>query len=606
MAKQLSAAQCILLTVHFASEANIKALHTFTPSRLDALDPELVLRILLSYLPESLDPSLYTTYVGEVASRIYLQQQDELDIDISPVQGLSEEQAQKRVKKLDIVQLSVPDFPPNAPEDLLTRFLCHRAHRIDAETGLLTLVPALMVPFLGHTDYLRTWFISLVLPLLRLDYEYYPETDTPMSLETFGKADGATGVDMLLSKATHVKHEVISPTDTEGTVARDLKGMVGPWMYGHTDRKRRKLARAQATESDQTRSAFIPLEGVSHEDKTGHDWEYVYRWMVHRATTDFALVANAIEGWDGPGDVDLGDYANGQAYLDDDLQSKLERQYAQAAFASCYAVETDSAETINGAHGILVRLAQLLDFEPPPELATSVQQLPEVDRHAKLLHASNSTILLEPDVLLEPNHPLTTPMLETYMLLQMLVYSAYQLASLGHSISILNVAKLRFFSDEDEQLAVLQKILHSLSTHGKKDEQQWLYDYRKILWLWNWNIDFDEDAPKGAGIFGKIDKATVEKELLQVLVASSCKSTNPHHSFLPISNTFFAPLVLSFLFADVALLPHMYDLHLSDSSVTSRLWSDRSAVSRRDYGLEQASRRRGDPTGSCQPSHATL
>ena len=70
MAKDLSVAQCILLTVHYASEGNIKALHSFTPTRLDALDPELVLRILLAYLPESLDPREYTTYIGEVASRL--------------------------------------------------------------------------------------------------------------------------------------------------------------------------------------------------------------------------------------------------------------------------------------------------------------------------------------------------------------------------------------------------------------------------------------------------------------------------------------------------------------------------------------------------------
>ena len=78
---KLSSAQCILLAVHYASEANIRTLHAFTPQRLDVLSPELVLRIVLSYLPETTDPSLYTTYVREVATRIYLEQHEPLDID---------------------------------------------------------------------------------------------------------------------------------------------------------------------------------------------------------------------------------------------------------------------------------------------------------------------------------------------------------------------------------------------------------------------------------------------------------------------------------------------------------------------------------------------
>lgn len=543
MAQQLSAAQCVLLTVHLASEANIAALHAFTPSRLDALDPELVLRIILTFLPETVDPPLYTTYIGEVASRIYLEQRDAIDVDTAPVRDVSDEQAQRRVKKLNLVALSPPVFPPDAPQDLLTRFLCHRAYRIDAQTGLLTLVPALVSPFLDQSDYLRTWFVSLVLPLLRLGYDYYPahETPSPISLEAFEKVDGPEAIRLLLANAAaHASHptpEPASSADSDAVVARDLRGLVGPWVYGHSDRKRRRVvamkasrapsqSQSQSHPQSPTHSGFIHLDGVGEKDKTDSEWEYAYQWLVAEAAENFSLVVNAVEEWDGPGDIDLGGYAPVQSYLDDDTQQKLERQYAQAAFAACYTVTADTPDTINGAHGILCRLAQLLDFEPPPELATTVQQLPHLDRHAELLHATESTVFLEPHVLLKPDHPLTTPKIETYMLLQMLVYSAYQLAGLGHSISILHVAELRFFSSEEEQLALLQKLLHGLSTRGKRDEQQWLFDYNKLIWLWNWNIESDDKDVRGAGIFGKIDKATIEKELLKVLVASGSKSAD--------------------------------------------------------------------------------
>ncbi|KAH0344742.1 secretory pathway Sec39, partial [Aureobasidium melanogenum] len=538
--KALSSAQCILLTVHYASEANIRALHAFTPLRLDVLSPELVLRIVLSYLPETLDPSLYTTYVREVATRIYLEQQEPFDIDTTPVAALSAEKAQKRVNKLSIADLSPPAFPPHAPADLLTRFVIHRANRIDSETGLLTLVPRLAEPFLDTNDYLRTWYVSVVLPLLRLRYDYYPEKKDPPTLPAFERLDGQQGIDLLLENVTDVQHDITSSTDSEGLVARDTRAMVGPWMYGHTERKRRRLDdEPEPTHDEQDmvrsppRTAFIKLDGVSKHDKTGHDWEYVFEWMVHNAVNNFPLVTNLIEEWDGPGDVDLGGFHNPQAYLDDDTQAKLERQYAQAAFASCYAAEADTPETIDGAHGILVRLAQLLDFEPPPELATSVKQLPKVDKHAELLHATDSTIYLEPDVLLRPEHPLATPKLETYMLLQMMVYSAYQLNGLGHSISILNVAKLRFFSDEDEQLSLLLKIVHGLAAKGKRDEQQWQYDYDRLIWLWNWNIELEDQGRRGAGIFGRIEKTVIERELLKVLISSGCYSLIDRLYFSP-------------------------------------------------------------------------
>jgi hypothetical protein len=528
----LSSAQCTLLAVHYASEANIRALHSFTPLRLDVLSPELVLRIVLSYLPETTDPSLYTTYVREVATRIYLEQHEPLDVDTSPVTSLSSEQAQKRVNKLSTADLSPPAFPPHAPNDLLTRFIIHRANRIDNETGLLALVPRLVEPFLDTNDYLRTWYISVVLPLLRLRYDYYPDTKDPPTLSTFENLDGHQGIDLLLENVSNVEHDITSSTDSEGVIARDTRAMVGPWMYGHTERKRRRLYNKKENNHDEhkvrspPRTAFIKLDGVSKEDKTGHDWEYVYEWMVHNAVDNFPLVTNLVEEWDGPGDVDLGGFHNPQDYLDDDTQAKLERQYAQAAFACCYAAGTDSPETIDGAHGILVRLAQLLDFEPPPELATSVKQLPKVDKHAELLHATDSTIYLEPDVLLQPEHPLASPRLETYMLLQMMVYSAYQLSGLGHSISILNAAKLRFFSNEDEQLTLLLKIVHGLAAKGKRDEQQWQYDYDRLIWLWSWNIELEDHGRKGAGIFGQIEKTTVERELLKVLISSGCKSAD--------------------------------------------------------------------------------
>lgn len=534
--KDLTPAQCILLCVHLASESNIKALHTFTPSRLDALDPELVLRILLTYLPEAVDPHEYTNYAEEVASRLYVNiDREDVEVNTTPVKDISDAQAQKRVKKLHLLQIQPPLFPPHAPKDLLTRFLCHRAYRIDAETGLLNLVPALIEPFVNRNDFIRTWYISVVLPLLRMEVEYYPEDESvAMSLTDFEKMSGREGVDLLMKHASESGNGPAGESAKEN-VGRDIKSLVGPWMYGHTERKRRKLGHTHTHErqgSDNVedvarRVRKISLDGVTAQDKTGHDWEYMYRWMVYHAVDNFEMVSRAVEDWDGPGDVDLGQFERGGIhYLDEDEQRKLELQYAQAAFASCYAAEANSPETVRKAHDVLAKLAELLEFIPPPDLATSVDSLPRIERHATKLDQSQTVTDLLPNALLRPEHPLTTPRLETYMLLQMMVYSAYQFSGLGYPLSLVNVARMHFYSNSEEQLEALRRILRHLSKTGaRKDDTQWTADRAKLLWLWNWGIEADTGDPKeGSGVLGKIPKDAFEEEMLKTFIDTSCKS----------------------------------------------------------------------------------
>ncbi|KAK0278689.1 hypothetical protein LTR35_008953 [Friedmanniomyces endolithicus] len=542
MAKQLSGAQCILLTVHYASSANIKALHSFTPTRSDVLEPDLILRILLTYLPESVEPKEYASYVEEVASRLYLDyEREEVDVDLSPVKDLSEEQAQKQVKRLHLREYKPMVFPPSASDDLLNRFLISRGLLMDEQAGLLNLVQHLVEPFLPRNEYLRTWYISVVLPIVRLELEYYSDqadSKVPqMSLSDFANQDPAKGIDFLLRKALEMDGTVSMVEHSNTSIGRDVKGLVGPWMYGHTERKRRKMnsdSLESARSSPDTvgqggpggTARKVPLDGITDEDKTGHDWEGMFRWMVANAKRDLTVIAHLIEDWDGPSDVDLGGFSEGgREYIDEEVLRKLELQYAQAGFAACYAAEGDTQEIIRGAHGILARLAELLDFLPPPDLASSVDSLPLVERQLPELGTSDSVNNLTSERLLEPEHPLTTPRMETYMLLQMLVYSTYQLAGLGLNLALIDVAKLLFYASAEEQLAVLQKVLHRLTEHGsRKDEAEWAAQRKKLMWLWNWGIDVDdEQAQTGAGVLGRIKRELFEEEMLKVFIDTGCR-----------------------------------------------------------------------------------
>lgn len=542
--KDLSPDQCILLAVHYASSADVPALHTFTPSRPDALSSELVLRILLTYLPETLDPAVYRSYVSEVGSRLYIDvDRPDVAIDTGIVSDIDAATAKKKVKKLHLDQIRAPRFPPHAPEDLLTGFLCHRAQKIDEATGNLGLIAALLAPFLETNDYVRAWFVSVVLPLLRVNFEFYPQEPLAESVEEFGYKNGKEGMELLLQRAASEKVDL---SQESSQVARDMKSLVGPWMYGYTERKRRRLNAEREKEKQRPQSKQengagaddladgvrkIKLDGVSEKDKTGHDWEFAYSWMVHHAQDNFPLITHLIEDWDGPSDVDFGGYEKGELrpYLDDDVQRKLELQYAQAAFASCYSARSSSKETIQGAHGVLARLAELLDFLPPPDLATSVESLPRVEKHALAVEDSQTLQDLNPEMLLTVEHPLTTPRMETYMLLQMHVYTAYQLEGLGYTASLVDVAKMQFYGTAESQLAVLQQMLRGLADPGRKDATDWTACRAKLVWLWNWGIDPDDLAAKqGAGVLGKIDKEDFEAAMLKVFTETNRKSFTIH------------------------------------------------------------------------------
>jgi protein transport protein SEC39 len=525
--RDLSADQCILLAKHYISESNIHALRIIVSARHEAFTPELILQLLLTQLPESADPSIYSTFIQDVANDVHSEYADGETVDTAPVQELSESKARAYVKHLHLLPLTGASCPPS--EDALTRFLVYRAHRMD-DAGLLFLVPHLLDSFADRSEFLRTWFISNVLPLLRLGYEYYPGSQEAFTLEGSEVAGGEKGVSIWLSKTLESTPDSKQNTSTRGEadesrhpLARDMKGLVGPWMYGYNQRKRRRLDSKPRRASLATQAAQdfgrLGFEGYE-EMEANHDWEHAFTWLARTASERFPVVAEAIEEWNGPADVDLGGFDD-RPYLDAKFQRTLQLRYVQTVFSTIYAASTDTSETVSSAHSVLVRIAQLMDYEPPPDLATSIDLLPRIDAKKSVIE-DLPTSMLDPEVLLRPGHPLTTPKRETFLLLQMFVYSAYMFAELGHRMSVIKAAKIRFQLDAEEQSNILHKILHSVSTGPRKDEQQWVGVRSRMLWLWGWGLQAQEYGCHGYGIFGKVERSVLEKDFLKVLLSAAC------------------------------------------------------------------------------------
>ncbi|KMU79595.1 hypothetical protein CISG_02013 [Coccidioides immitis RMSCC 3703] len=103
----LSDAHLVLLVVQLCSIGDISQLPGLLYHFRHPPSPDVLLRIILTFLPESLEPSRYTS----VIKRLTLDPSTvptELDIDTSAIAELSCSEARKQVRKLRLLPLHLP------------------------------------------------------------------------------------------------------------------------------------------------------------------------------------------------------------------------------------------------------------------------------------------------------------------------------------------------------------------------------------------------------------------------------------------------------------------------------------------------------------------
>src|SRR5947209_11131362 len=284
---ELSAAHVILLATRLCSDANIEAFRSLRAHYPDVLSEEAVYRIILTFLPEETEPALYRPLLKDSLDE---DGQFTSDLDTFPVHDLSAESARAQVQQLHLRQVLPFDSNHNTKEDLRSNFLLQRAHQVDTATGDLLAILQLVEPFVDDSELLRNWLISTLLPLLRKDYEYYPDNSTSLSLNEMEGLRGSGGVEILL------QHAKKNPIDS--AIGRDLRGIVGPWKYGGNQSKRRKVSHEDDMQRKISRG---PMDD-------GDNWQDVNEWIISTSQSDHTLASRVVVEWDGPQDVDLGGY----------------------------------------------------------------------------------------------------------------------------------------------------------------------------------------------------------------------------------------------------------------------------------------------------------
>ncbi|MCJ1454761.1 hypothetical protein MMC28_005114 [Mycoblastus sanguinarius] len=511
-----SPAYVVLEAVRHTSNADIAALRQLRARRPEVLKLDLVLRILLTYLPEGTDPELYVDILRDLSSAQSSDGAEVLSSSPAPLEhDINEDEARLWVRKLHLTALVDPQSQDDQNADPLTLYLLRQAQKIDAETGSLDLVSQLLEPFVNHSEILRTWMISNLLPLLRLNYEYYVQSGPSFSLDNFEKLDGNVAIQSLLSRAAQ-RNEQRDPRD----IGRDLRGLVGPWMYGENTRKRRKIAHRKRRKSSIAATSLAGIDKNTEGKQGSSEWSHVNEWLVDLGLRDFPRTVDAVTQWDGPRDVDYGDWGDGAQLEDEEELQNTTMRYVQACLATLYATNDSSLETIIGSHRILLRVAKLMNLDEPPDLKRS--DTPIISGVSEEYLRSLSQAHLLHNAFLQQQNPFTSPGSSSLSLFNLFLASCYKLLNLGNIKTSRSLAELAIFGNEADQMAELRKTLHRLKAE-KMEENVWASVRRQVLWLRNWEWH-PEASEKTCGVFSKVAKPDVEDELLRAMVDGSCYS----------------------------------------------------------------------------------
>ncbi|KAI0491254.1 Sec39 domain-containing protein [Xylaria cf. heliscus] len=503
MTASLSPARVLLLAVHFATKSDIQSLGALVTHHPNVLRPELILRVLLTCLPETLPSSEYVGLVERIESGdLYSEPDLSIQFDPSSVQDISDAEATKKTRRLHLLPLAWDRSPRDALHDPVSLFLIHRAHRVDQEAGLLTQLPDLVIPFLQHAPCIRTWMVSALLPLLRRNYEYYPDEPVTQTLESLERLDSRTAVNVLLSRTGTREEDMLH-------VGRDLRGLIGPWLYND--------ARWDSGTDTQSHT-----EGSGAGRISCPAWEHVLEWLTTQASVSWKVAVKAFDQWDGPTDVDLGEY--GSEWLDDEEQGLLEQRFARAALASAYLIPEASVEALSGVNSIIAKIMSLLDQDPCPTLQVASSLLsPFTEPESEKLISVKSASLMRNDLLEESNY-LTTPNQTSTHLLHVLTLSAFILTKAGAPCSVRRAGELAFLQDEREQKAEAIRLIRSFSANGpKNDDKFWIRARNELLWLRDWGAEeaFGSSDIRVHGIFGQLKRDFLEVECLKAFLTNT-------------------------------------------------------------------------------------
>jgi hypothetical protein len=473
-------AQVILLAVQLASDTELERLHQLAARRPDVITASVLYRVLLSCLPVDAPLPQLIQLLRSLHSHSLEPESYDTPIDLSLMQDLSASDVKRRISSLRFVKA------PQVSANPLTCFLVARALQIEAENRDLLFILHLMEPFIDQDEYLRSWVCSRLLPLLRLQYEYYPGEGEFPTLHDMEQIQGSSGVRRLLRYTS------------SANPARDIRGVVAPWIYGDNAAKRRKT------------------HGGYNSRSTG--WADVNEWILDSSVHDLLLASTAVSEWDGPRDIDLGGYDGDKSEYNSSDDEEDQRRYQQTALAIIYASEDTTQDSIATSVIVLERAANLADLLPPdrskamPLLEELPPELASVTR-VSLLHSE----------LLKPDNVLTRPSSSAVSFAEALLASVSLLKVFKVDMSVRAAAELCLHGSEEQQRRELHRVLQQIPRMTNTNID-WRSVQSRLLYLGSWTGSH-EDHTAPHGLLWKVQTSVIHEELFKTMLVANEHST---------------------------------------------------------------------------------
>jgi protein transport protein SEC39 len=486
----------LLEAAQYAADSDLLSLHDVVARHQDWLCLDVVLRIILTYLPESVEPSRYLELLDTLSSW----DADPAHQDLGkgpPASGIDQP-----TQPLHLVRIVKWNSIHAAHNDIFEEFLVERAHRIDRETGSLVYIHDLIEPFANRSEALETWFGATILPLARLDYAFYPELAPAYTLESFERLSGRSGVYALLFELLRRNKEEDGPS-----YGRDFRGILAPWVQGEAW----KMSMHQSPKNSKANND----EELSMENNPlSKLWSDVLGTLLDHAVEHPSSVISLIQNWEGPHDSHMEDALVHLPSLD---PAFADEKYIQLMLALLY-VEQDGVGKLSTEQEsmILRRAGILLEVK----LSVDPKAINLDSRAEKISHKLLGKISLghlHHDELLDSGNPLTEPSATTVQLGAFLATSRALMASLEDPLPMHATASLCLFGHAADQRARMQKILNGLAAHSATGDSFWRDARTKLLWLHRWNIEPGKGAAQRSGLFSQIELREMEVGILKTL-----------------------------------------------------------------------------------------
>ncbi|OAL40044.1 hypothetical protein AYO20_00462 [Fonsecaea nubica] len=474
---RLTDAHVVLSAVQATSDGDLDSLRNIVRWRPDIFSTTFVYRLLLSFYPAEIsEQSALVKLLHDLRNRSDDARESEPPSIEPSIANLTNDDALRRCHALSLRQISGNETIRTESE--LANVVIEWAKRLEQLHGSAQPAGEFVQHFIDQDADLRLWYETCLVPVIRLQYEFYPDSEEVIGLQDIEKLSDTEGVRTLLQYAVN--------THNPSEVARDLDCVVSPWVRGASEAKRRRV--------DYSTEDTPVQEGP---------WESVYDWLISTSMTDFSVAAKAYADWKGPME-------------DHKTTNDCVARFAQTGMAIIYGCSEASPEAKNVCRQVLVKVAKLLDLgitdllQPEPDISLPEGFTKDLEETDLLINA-----------LLKKSNKFTRVNESSVQLLTGILATAEILSGFGLPRTTRDLAHVAIFGSDRRHKDELRQLLQHVSMQTRQ-EIDWRSVRQQLLWLQSWSKTRPvKPGQQRTAFISRLPVSYVETQILDALLKAA-------------------------------------------------------------------------------------